>query len=187
MPSSAGRSRAGEIEAGLKLGGAFATVWLDRNVAVEGQSWFEALLARSDGVDEDVRARALGTASLVAGVRGDYSCVLVWTEEALAHYRAVGAEEGIAWNLTQLATGALLFGRPEEAAPLLEEAEALHRKLGNDGGLRRVLHVQGQQAVDVGDLERGRRLMRESAELHSGSATSSARRARSTRSATSSW
>jgi tetratricopeptide (TPR) repeat protein len=48
---------------------------------------------------------------------------------------------------------------------LLEEAEALHRKLGNEGGLRRVLHVQGQQAVDVGDLERGRRLMRESAEL----------------------
>jgi len=155
----------GEIEAGLKLGGALATVWLDRNVAVEGQSWFEALLARSDGVDEDVRARALGTASLVAGVRGDYSCVVGWTEEALAHYRAVGAEEGIAWTLTQLATGALLFGRPEEAVPLLEEAEALHRKLGNEGGLRRVLHVQGQQAVDVGDLERGRRLMRESAEL----------------------
>lgn len=63
---------------------------------VEGQSWFEALLERSDGVDEDVRARALGTASLVAGVRGDYSRTLGWTEEALAHYRAVGVEEGIA-------------------------------------------------------------------------------------------
>jgi len=155
----------GETEAGLRLGGALATVWLDRNVAVEGQSWFEALLERSDGVDEDVRARALGTASLVAGVRGDYSRTLGWTEEALAHYRAVGAEEGIAWSLTELATGALIDGRPEDAAPLLEEAEALHRKLGNEGGLRRVLHVQGQQAVDVGDLERGRRLMRESAEL----------------------
>jgi predicted ATPase len=155
----------GETEAGLKLGGALATVWLDRNVVVEGQSWFEALLERADGVDENVRARALGTASLVAAVRGDHSRALGWTEQALAHYRAVGAEEGIAWSLTELATGALVHGRPEEAAPLLEEAEALHRKLGNEGGLRRVLHVQGQQAVDVGDLERGRRLMRESAEL----------------------
>jgi predicted ATPase/class 3 adenylate cyclase len=155
----------GEIEAGLRLGGALSTVWLDRNVAVEGQGWFEALLERDEGVDADVRARALGTASLVAGVRGDYSRALGWTEEALAHYREVGAEEGIAWSLTELATASLVHGRPEAAAPLLEEAEALHRKLGNAGGIRRVLHVQGQQAVDVGDLDRGRRLMGESAEL----------------------
>ena len=48
---------------------------------------------------------------------------------------------------------------------MLDEAEDLHRKLGLPGGLRRVLHLQGQQAAAVGDLDRGRRMLRESADL----------------------
>ena len=51
---------------------------------------------------------------------------------------------------------------------MLDEAEGLHRKLGLPGGLRRVLHLQGQQAAAVGDLDRGRRLLRESADLSVG-------------------
>ena len=63
------------------------------------------------------------------------------------------------------AVAAFERGQAEEAGPMLDEAEALHRKLGHQGGVRRVLHLQGQQAVAVGDLDRGRRLLRESAEL----------------------
>ena len=51
---------------------------------------------------------------------------------------------------------------------MLDEAEDLLRKLGLPGGLRRVLHLQGQQAAAVGDLDRGRRLLRESADLSVG-------------------
>jgi predicted ATPase/class 3 adenylate cyclase len=152
----------GEIEAGLDLGGSLSTIWLDRNVAVEGQRWFRALFERDEGVDEKVRARALATASMVAGVRGDYAVAGSWGEEALAYYRRVGSEQGIAWSLTTLVVGPI---EPEAAGPMLEEAEALHRKLGNDGGVRRVLHLRAQHAVAVGDVERGRRLMRESVEL----------------------
>jgi predicted ATPase/class 3 adenylate cyclase len=155
----------GEIEAGLRLGGALATVWLDQNVAVEGQRWFQALLERAESVDTDVRARALATASMVAGVRGDYESAVSWGEEALAAYRLVGSDRGIAWALTTLAVGPLELGQPELAAPMLEEAEALHRKNGTASGVRRVLHLKGQQAVAVGDLDRGRELLRETAEL----------------------
>jgi predicted ATPase len=155
----------GETEAGLQLGGAMGTVWLDRNVAVEGQRWFQALLERADAVDDDVVAMAQATASMTAGVRGDYALMESWAEPALAYYRRIGSEEGIAWCLTTLAVGPIELGRPEAAGPMLEEAEALHRKLGNDGGVRRILHLQAQQAVLVGDTERGRRLMAESAEL----------------------
>ena len=156
---------AGEIEAGLELGGYLATVWLDRNVAPEGQRWFQALLERADAVDDDVRARAQATAAMTAGVRGDYALMESWAEPALAYYRRIGSEEGIAWCLTTLAVGPIELGRPEAAGAMLEEAEALHRKLGHEGGVRRILHLQAQQAVLVGDTERGRRLMRESAEL----------------------
>jgi predicted ATPase/class 3 adenylate cyclase len=155
----------GETERGLRLGGALATVWLDQNVAVEGQRWFEALLERAGSVDDETRAMALGSASMVAGVRGNYALATTWADEALSYYRRVGSEEGIAWALTTLAVGPLELGRPEEAAPILEEAEALHRKLGNAGGIRRILHLQGQHAAAVGDLDRGRLLLRESGEL----------------------
>jgi tetratricopeptide (TPR) repeat protein len=91
-----------------------------------------------------------------------------WGQEALDLYRALGADEGIAWALTTVALGPMEQGRPEEAGPMLDEAEDLHRKLGYPGGLRRVLHLRGQQAAAVGDLDRGRHLLRESADLSVG-------------------
>jgi predicted ATPase len=154
-----------ETELGLRLAGALTLLWLDQNVAVEGERWFGALLANTEGVDREVRAKALMTAGIVAGVRSNFDQAWVWTEEALAEFRALGSEPGIAWTLTNLAIGPLESGRPEEARSMLEEAEALHLRLGNEGGLRRVKHLLGQQAVAVGDVERGRRLLQESAQL----------------------
>ena len=157
--------RLGRDRLGLRLAGALATIWLDRNFALEGQQWFETLLKRPEPVADEVRAKALGTAAMVAGVRSDFEQAMSWGQEALDLYRALGSEEGIAWSLTTVALGPMEQGRPEEAGPMLDEAEELHRKLGLPGGLRRVLHLQGQQAAAVGDLERGRLLLRESAGL----------------------
>ena len=158
----------GEAELGLRLAGALTTIWLDRNLAVEGQAWFRTLLDSRGPVSDDVRAKALMTGAMVAGVRSDFEQAMVWGEEALGLYRALGSHEGIAWSLTTVAIGPMEQGRPEEAGPLLEESAALHRKLGYPGGLRRVLHLQGQQAAAVGELDRGMRLLRESAELSTG-------------------
>jgi predicted ATPase len=154
----------GETEVGLRLAGALTILWLDQNVAVEGERWFRTLLQNADNVDRYVRARALMTAGIVAGVRSHFDQAWAWSEQALAEFRALGSDEGIAWTLTNFAIAPLERGRPEEARAMLEEAEALHRKLGNDGGLRRVRHLLGQQAVAVGDVERGRALLSESAE-----------------------
>jgi tetratricopeptide (TPR) repeat protein len=157
----------GESELGLRLAGGLGMVWLDQNVAVEGERWFRALLENAGSVDEEVRARALMVASMVAGVRSNFEQAASWGEESLTHFRATGSERGIAWGLTTMAVLPLERGEAEAAGPMLEEAEALHRKLGNPGGVRRVLHLQGQQAAAVGDLDRGRRLLREAAELSS--------------------
>jgi predicted ATPase/class 3 adenylate cyclase len=154
----------GETEIGLELGGSLATVWLDRNIAVEGQAWFQELFERAEGVDDEILAKAHAAGSMVAGVRGDYERAESWSAQALSYFRRVGSDEGIAWCLTTLVVGKLERGQAEAAGPILDEAQALHRKLGHQGGLRRVLHLQAQQAVLVGDLDRGRRLMRESAE-----------------------
>jgi len=158
----------GRIEAGLRLAGALGTLWLDRNVALEGQRALQALFERSESVDEAVRAQALAAGSLIAGVRGDYARAVSWAEEALAYFRRVNSELGIAWALTSLAVGPIELGEPERAGPMLEEAEMLQRKLGSSSGIRRVLHLRGLQAAAVGDLERGRLLLRESSELSAG-------------------
>ena len=121
---------AGETELGLRLAGALTTIWLDRNFAVEGQQWFETLLERPEPVADDVRAKALGTAAMVAGVRSDFEHAMAWGRRRSDLYRALGSEEGIAWSLTTVALGPMEQGRPEEAGPMLEEAEDLHRKLG---------------------------------------------------------
>jgi predicted ATPase/class 3 adenylate cyclase len=155
----------GHTEQGLRLAGGLTLVWLDQNLAVEGEGWFRDLFESSAPVDDAVHAKALITASLVAGVRGDYATATKRGEEALRIFRVLGSEEGIAGALTGLAVGPIELGRPEEAGPMLEEAEALHRKAGNSGGIRRVLHLRGLQAAAVGDVDEGRRLFRDAAEL----------------------
>ena len=155
---------AGEVEVGLRLIGSLTMLWLDRNVAVEGEQWLQTFLERAESVDVGVRAKALMTGAMVAGVRSEYTLAAARTEEALGHFRSVGSREGVAWSLTGLAVAAIEFGRPQDAGPLLEEAEDLSRQVGNDAGLRRVLHLRGQQAQAVGDVERGRELLREAAE-----------------------
>jgi predicted ATPase len=155
----------GETELGLRLAGSLTLVWLDRNLAVEGERWFRLLLDAPGPVDDTVRAKALMSASTVAGVRSDFEVAASRGEEALAYFRAIGSDDGIAWSLTNLAIMPMELGRPEDAAPMLEEAEALHRRAGRAGAIRRVLHLRGQQLAAVGDVEGGRQLLRESAEL----------------------
>jgi predicted ATPase len=155
----------GETELGLRLAGSLTTVWLDRNVAVEGERWFRELLENADGVDRFIRAKALVAASNVAGVRGNIDLAMAWSEEALAEFRVLGSEPGIAWALANLAIGALQEGRLEEARSMIEDAEALHLKLDSPRGVRRVRHLLGQQAFAAGDVERSRLLLRESTEL----------------------
>ena len=155
----------GETELGLRLAGSLTTVWLDRNVAVEGERWFRELLENPEGVDRFTRAKALVAASNVAGVRGNMDLAIAWSEEALAEFRELGSEAGIAWTLANLAIAPLEEGRLDEARSMLEEAEALHLKLNSPRGVRRVRHLLGQQAFAAGDVERSRLLLRDSTDL----------------------
>ena len=164
-----------------------STIWLDRNFAVEGQQWFETLLERPEPVADEVRAKALGTAAMIAGVRAATSSARWAGDKTRGPVPSPRGRRGVAWSLTTVALGPMEQGRPEEAGPMLDEAEDLHRKLGLPGGLRRVLHQAGEAAA-VGDLDRGRRLLRESADLSVGADDHfSAARARSTPSVTSTW
>jgi non-specific serine/threonine protein kinase len=155
----------GEIELGLRIAGSLTVIWLHLNVAPEGERWLTELLARAEGVDPTVRATALTTLGMVAGVQNQVELAERSSSEALDYFRAAGHEAGIAWTLSTLVVAPLGRGDAEAAATMLAEAEALHRKHGNDGGIRRILHLRGLQAVLVGDLVGAAELLEESGEL----------------------
>jgi predicted ATPase/class 3 adenylate cyclase len=154
-----------EIELGLRIAGSLTVIWLHLNVAPEGERWLTELLARAEGVDPTVRAKALTTLGMVAGVQNQVELAERSSTEALEYFRAAGHEAGIAWTLSTLVVAPLERGDPEAVEPMLAEAEALHRKHGNDGGIRRILHLRGLQAALVGDLAGADELLRESGEL----------------------
>ena len=154
----------GDIELGLRLAGSLTMIWLDQNLAVEGQRWFDRLLGADAEVEPFVRAKALMAASMVAGVRSEWDAAERRAREGLELFRDLGSERGMAWTLTTLALIPAELRRHDEAAATLAEAEELHRRQGDAAGLRRVLHLRGQQAYASGDVEAARELLREAAE-----------------------
>jgi len=154
----------GEIELGLRIAGSLTMVWLHLNVAQEGERWLADLLARADGVDPTIRGKALLSDGMVAGVQNNTERAVQSSEEALELFRSAGNEEGIAWALTTLAVPHIDGGDPEGAAPILAEADEILRRLGESGGIRRILHLRGQHAALTGDLARAAELLLESGE-----------------------
>jgi predicted ATPase len=154
----------GEYELGLRLAGAVSFAWLDRNLLAEGTRLFERLLPAAQEADELVRAKALFAWGMIASVQSDWTRTTQLGEEALEIFRRRGDVLGTAWTLTNLAVVPLEFGRAQEARAMLDEADALFRSEGREGGLRRIGHLYAQVAAETGDTERARTELRESAE-----------------------
>ena len=104
----------GRTVVGLRLAGALATIWLDRNFALEGQQWFETLLGATGGLlaDEVQGERARGRRRWSPACGATSIRAMAWGQGALDLYRALGSEEGIAWSLTTVALGADGAGPP---------------------------------------------------------------------------
>ena len=155
----------GESELGLALAGAVSFGWLDRNLLAEGNRLFEALLPAAPDADELVRAKALFAWGMIASVQSDWVRTKELGEEALEIFRRCGHALGIAWTLMNIVIVPLEFGRAEEARAMLDEADALLRSEGGEGGLRRIGHLYAQLAAETGDSDLARKQLRESAEL----------------------
>src|SRR4029450_6181711 len=62
----------GETELGLRLVGALAMVWLDRNLAVEGERWLRGFFAPPGPGEAEGRDKARMAGATGAGVRGEH-------------------------------------------------------------------------------------------------------------------
>jgi len=148
-----------EPEIELRLAVALHDYWLNRNHYGEGRSWLERALARGDGLATPLRAKALHTASFLAGAQGDYKQGASLGEASLALYRALGDKEGTGRTVYVLGWMAEQQGKLDQAVAFSEESLALARELGHTRGIIVSLRNLGSLMARRGDYRRARDLL----------------------------
>jgi predicted ATPase len=123
---------AGEVNLGLRLGGALWRFWLWHGHVREGYERLNALLALPNAAQHTKeRAKALNGAGTVATILCDYRAARAFLQESLEIWRKLGDERGTAIVLNNLAWIACHRGELAAAQTLSQEALALHRQTGD--------------------------------------------------------
>ena len=143
-----------ELELGLRLAVALWWFWHTRDYLTEGRRYLQRAGSKmSNPTSTRLRARALDGAAWLALYQGDHVSSKVLIEEALALYRRLQDEEGIASGLTDL--GFVVLGKWDDI-PLpgvLEELGELNPRLKNRTRSPHLLMLEGMIAMSRSDLE----------------------------------
>ncbi len=155
----------GETAAALRLAAALERFWARRGYPSEGRAWLDEALALDAGAGAE-RAKALVVSGSLAVAGGDFAHAEGLLDEALALYRALGDERGVARALFGQGELAFVAGDPAHAVACREEALALSRRTGDRWGVAMALYnLGGTGAILQGDMVRAEALLRESKEL----------------------
>ncbi len=144
----------GDVETGLRLGGAVARFWFERGSLLEGKQWLERLLAMPGA-----ESRTPGRGDVLMGLGetayllGDYPAARAHFTEALEIRRDRGDERGCAGALNNLANVVSQQGDLDEARKLYEEALAVSRRLGLRGAESIGLHNLGRTLLWLGEFQ----------------------------------
>lgn len=151
----------GSGEATLNLTGALQSFWTQGHMA-EGRRWFEEALSMNSVVPDEVRAKGLQVASLLAQGQSDYAKSRVYAEESLALYQKLGDKHGLALAFSSLGVVAAEEGDYGHALALLEQSLASWRELGNTYNAGIMLFNMGFMAIRMKDYDRALELSEES-------------------------
>jgi predicted ATPase/DNA-binding CsgD family transcriptional regulator len=148
---------AGEIETAMRLAGALWEFWLRRGHIREGSEWLERMLAAFRASRPPIpggdhgstpsavapMANVLLGAAYLAIYLGEYKTAMARAQEALALYRQLGDNAGIARALHAIARLAMRVGRFELLAEAHDESLRLFRALGDRRGVAQALTYWG--------------------------------------------
>jgi predicted ATPase len=148
---------------GLEIAAALEQFWVTQD-PFEGQHRFEDMLARAHDAPPLLRARALRALSGSSSFTGDHERALAAGQEALVLYREAGDENGELTMLFRLGT-LFLTAHVDRARPLLEEALAGFRRIGNKMGECEAGGNLAELELMTGDAQLARRLLEENIEL----------------------
>jgi predicted ATPase/class 3 adenylate cyclase len=157
-------SLAGDIHLGLRIAVALESYWMAAN-PFEGKHWIDLLLARAEGIPEDLRARALRVMGGATFIVGRFEEGTRLHEASLAAYRRLGDERGEGLLLHRLANSELARGNTVVARSLAEDSGERLRRVRFPKGELLSLTTLGEVELAEGNHERGFQLLREGATL----------------------
>jgi predicted ATPase/DNA-binding SARP family transcriptional activator len=154
-----------EGSAAIRLASALRRFWRLHGHLADGRRMLEAGLSREASVAPELRVKALNGLGTLAGEQGDFPAATKAFEESLALARSLGAADGIATALTNLANIDLFMGEFEAAQAKLEESVRLWRELGELRSLAVSLENLGCIAIAQDRLDGADELLAESEAL----------------------
>jgi predicted ATPase/transcriptional regulator with XRE-family HTH domain len=165
----------GDHTLGLQLAAALWRFWRRRGALSEARAWLEELLALDEGTLDPAglaaRLRAMKGAAWLASYQHDFAQAAQLFEQSMALRRALGGTEGETSLLDNAARAWRSAGQYRQATPLMQEALAQHRALGDRGslgagGLGFSLYELGLVLREQGDFAAAAALFEECVEFH---------------------
>jgi predicted ATPase/class 3 adenylate cyclase len=150
----------------LRLAGSLWRFWYARSQYEEGFHWLDEAVKHGGRSASPMRAQALRGLASMADDLGDYDRARALLEEALALYRQLGDDDGVARCLNNLAL-AVMEGEEDlgRAEVLLKESLAVGKRLAAEGGTAPSVTIPlanlARLAVRRGDFAEGRRIAEE--------------------------
>jgi tetratricopeptide (TPR) repeat protein len=160
--------RRGDVTVGQRLVGALRMVWIAL-APLEGCRWIDLALSLIDeATPANVVARIRHARALAASRLSETETEFTISQKALALYRDLGDELGIALCQTQLGSALRRLGRAEDAESVLLEALARLRHLDARRALAYTLRVISHVYAGNGDFSSARRHLAESVAIYKG-------------------
>jgi predicted ATPase len=148
-------------ELALALAAALGRFWWLRGHPREGQGWLEGSLAVAPQAPLEDRAEALMWAGVLLDDMRQSARGAARLEEALAVYRDLADERGVARALNSLGAAVRSLGDFDRAESLLNESLERKQKLNDERGIAATLSNLAIIASDRGDFELARQLLEE--------------------------
>jgi predicted ATPase len=143
----------GDDETALRLGGSLGWFWYAHGHALEGCARLTDLLARTENVSEELRARPMYALGVLLDQRGEPERAASLVARSLSVFRAHGEQNRVASALNSLGTIKRSLGDLESARSLLEESIRVRRELGDEAGTAGAMSNLGIVAFEQGDLD----------------------------------
>ena len=142
---------AGRYDEALEMAWALGHVWLFSGALREGLDRLERVLAASEGTETRARADVLALGAFVVMYVQRYAEGIAWADEALAIYRSIADERGLAYALARRGHLAFSVGEIPLAVVLLQESLETCGRIGFPDGTAWPLTLLAQARLWGGD------------------------------------
>jgi len=148
----------GDLDLGLDAAAGLWRWWMISGRIAVGRGWLARLLSAAGARQDEVAARAMCAAAVLAAENGDYREAVRHAELALRIFESHGLTERRAFAATVLASAHRYLGNNPAARRNFQTAMELRTTLGDRRGVSVAINNMALLELDDGDLERAQGL-----------------------------